>query len=272
MYQLRELEELSWYLEAGVDEAIAETTRNYFEVPTVIIPNLKAQPALNPQVVNKPFVQTQSVIITEPKINTETLAKSANTLEELYNIIQNFDGCLLKKTARNTVIADGVKNAKIMIIGDMPSEDDDKSGKPFSGETGQLLDKMFAAIGLKREELYLTNILFWRTPIGRTPNLQEINICKPFVEQHIALINPAMLILTGEVAAKTIMNTKDGIMKLRGQHHLYKNSFNNVEYKTAIIYHPSYLLRQPTAKRIAWQDLQEIQRKLQNEGLKNDAI
>jgi uracil-DNA glycosylase len=255
MYQLHELE---WYLGAGVDEAISEVTRNYFEVPAVI--NLP----VTPQITTKP------IIITQPKLDIPKIASGINSLAELYDIIKNFDGCIIKKSAKNTVIADGNQNADIMIIGDMPTMQDDEAGKPFCGEMGQLLDKMFTAIGLTRNELYLTNTIFWRPPANRLPNSEELMICKPFTEKHIALINPKLLILMGEIAAKTIMNTSDGIMKLRGQHHLYKNPYNNVEYKTAILYHPSYLLRQPSAKRTAWEDLQEIQKLLQ--GNNNDKI
>ena len=169
------------------------------------------------------------------------------TLDELKKAVSEID-CNLKKTARNTVFSDGSPDSKIMIIGEAPGQEEDEQGKPFVGQSGQLLNNMLIAVGLSREDVYISNIVFWRPPGNRTPSSDEISLCMPYVEQHIMLIKPDVLLLLGGVAVKSILKTNDSISSLRGKRNLY----NKIE--TIATFHPAYLLRSPGQKQLAFGD------------------
>jgi uracil-DNA glycosylase family 4 len=190
------------------------------------------------------------------------MAAEAATLEQLEQAVRNFEGCAIKRTATHTVFADGNRQAKLMLIGEAPGAQEDAQGIPFCGPSGHLLDKMLAAIGYDRTSAYITNTVFWRPPGNRQPSVEELAICRPFVEKHIALIDPKLLVLVGGTAAKSILATDQGITRLRGKPYLYKSDINQKEYPVAIIYHPSYLLRQPAQKRATWLDLRAIRTQL----------
>ncbi len=180
--------------------------------------------------------------------------QSLNQLKDF--IISNCD-CSLKKTAKNIVFSEGNPKSNIMLIGEAPGEDEDKSGQPFKGEAGQLLDKMLNSIGLKRENTYLTNIIFWRPPGNRKPTEIEINACLPFVKKHIELVSPNILVLVGATAAKSIYKIQSGITQIRGQwKNININKLKNL--KSIAIFHPAFLIRQPSRKREAWEDLKKI--------------
>ena len=142
---------------------------------------------------------------------------AVRTLEDLKKLIILNCNCPLKKTAKNIVFSDGNPKANIMFIGEAPGEFEDKTGKPFKGEAGKLLDKMLQAIQLNRENVYLTNIIFWRPPGNRKPTEEEISACLPFVKKHINLINPKILVLVGATAARAILNIQTGITQIRGK-------------------------------------------------------
>ncbi|MDR1391476.1 MAG: uracil-DNA glycosylase [Holosporales bacterium] len=190
--------------------------------------------------------------------STETLSKKQeqveanvlnfSTLDELKNAVFNID-CHLKRTARNTVFSDGNPESKLMIIGEAPGQEEDEQGKPFVGQSGKLLNNMLHSVGLNRSEVYISNILFWRPPGNRSPSPDEILFCMPYVEQHIKLINPKLLLLLGGVAVKSILNTSESISKLRGM----KNVYNGIT--TIATFHPAYLLRSPGQKTAAFKDL-----------------
>lgn len=184
------------------------------------------------------------------------LADGANSLAELEAAVRGFTGCALKKTATNTVFAQGHAASRLMFIGEAPGADEDRQGFPFVGASGQLLDLMLGFIGLKREtDFYITNTLFWRPPGNRPPTTDELDICRPFVEKHIALVDPKIMVLVGGTATKAVLNDSRGITRLRGQQFTYKNDYMTREVPVHVIYHPSYLLRQPIAKKQAWGDL-----------------
>lgn len=184
------------------------------------------------------------------------LADAATTLQELEAGVRGFTGCALKKTATNTVFAQGNPASRLMFIGEAPGADEDRQGFPFVGASGQLLDLMLSYIGLQREsDFYITNTLFWRPPGNRPPTTDEIEICRPFVEKHIALVDPKIMVLVGGTATKAVLNDTRGITRLRGQKFSYKNDYMTRDVPVHVIYHPSYLLRQPTAKKQAWADL-----------------
>ncbi|WP_044195635.1 uracil-DNA glycosylase [Ehrlichia japonica] len=193
-------------------------------------------------------------------LKAQNLAEQCNTIEQLKSAIESFDGCDIKNLATNTVFADGNPKAKVMLIGEAPGANEDLKGIPFCGASGVLLDKMLQAIGFDRTTVYISNAVFWRPPGNRRPTDFEIAVCKPFVEKHIALIMPKILVLVGSTACYSMLDSKNPISKLRGRFHSYSNQFFQHSITTAIIFHPSYLLRQPMQKRIAWEDLKQIKR------------
>lgn len=190
------------------------------------------------------------------------LAEQAQTLDELKAAVESFDGCALKKTAMHTVFADGNPRAEIMLIGEAPGADEDRQGLPFVGLSGQLLNRMFAAIGYDRTRLYISNIIPWRPPGNRQPTTEETTLCLPFVERHIALVQPKIIVFVGGVAAKTLLQSKEGITRLRGKWLTYTNSYLKGPVKAYAIYHPAYLLRSPGQKRYAWMDLLKLKLEL----------
>lgn len=258
---------LQWYVDAGVDEAIQETPRNYFAAPAIVVeeptPRIAsvaaaATPAQStapaPRAAALPLHHTLAAAIAEAR----RLADDAETLDALREAIKNFDGCAIKRTATNTVFSDGNPQARLMLIGEAPGAQEDARGIPFCGPSGMLLDKMLAAIGYDRTKAYISNTVFWRPPGNRQPNTEELAICKPFVERHVALIDPALIVMVGGTATKAMLATETGITRLRGKKYTYRTPYRDKDYPVAVIYHPSYLLRQPAQKRATWQDLQAI--------------
>ncbi|MHC2088163.1 uracil-DNA glycosylase [Methylobacterium sp. CM6244] len=179
-------------------------------------------------------------------------ARDVASLEELEALLATFDGCPLKFTAKNLVFADGNPASKLMFIGEAPGADEDRVGKPFMGRSGQLLDRMMAAIGLDRTKAYVTNIVPWRPPGNRNPTPQEVSICKPFIERQIELADPDIIVCLGSPATQAITGTKDGILKARGRFYPYRVGDREVNALATL--HPAYLLRQPLQKRLAWRD------------------
>jgi len=197
----------------------------------------------------------------EASLDARRLASEATNLKELEDALNRFEGCALKRTATNTVFADGNPTAKIMLIGEAPGADEDRLGKPFVGITGQLLDKMLAAIGLDRETVYMTNIVNWRPPGNRSPSASEIAVCLPFTRRHIELVKPDILLFIGGVSAKALLETSQGITRLRGRWTDYKSEGLEQGIPSMAIFHPAFLLRSPTQKKLAWQDLLAVKKR-----------
>ncbi len=188
------------------------------------------------------------------------LADSVNSLSKLKEVVVNFNGCGLKNFALNTVFADGNPEARIMLIGEAPGAKEDEFGIAFCGESGILLDTMLSTVKLSRKEnIYITNTVFWRPPANRKPTKQEINICQPFLEKHIALINPKLLICVGSTAVSGLFGEKASINTARNTQYFYQNSYLSQPVTTMAIFHPAYLLRQPAKKKDTWFDLIKIQ-------------
>ena len=183
-------------------------------------------------------------------------------LSELEIAIKNFNGCNLRNSAKNTVFADGNPNAKVMFIGEAPGKDEDIKGIPFVGLAGQLLDKMLFSIKLDRSKVYITNIIPWRPPGIRQPTTQEMLLCVPFIQKHIELVRPKILVLLGGTATKALLLLDEGIMKSRGKWHKYSSYGLANPILTRAIFHPAFLLRSPSYKKLAWEDLKEIEKKL----------
>ena len=197
------------------------------------------------------------------RVNTSSMCEQTrenkiNQLKSLKNKIEKSE-CNLKDIASNLVFSDGQYNSKVMLIGEAPGAEEDKMGKPFVGEAGKLLDKMLKFISLDRKDnFYITNVVFWRPPGNRTPNDQEIKVCLPFVKEHIKIINPQLIILLGNVAAKSILETDEGISKIRGKEFFYMDNENSLKIQVIPVFHPAYLLRNPIEKKHMWDDLKKI--------------
>ncbi|KMO40836.1 uracil-DNA glycosylase [Methylobacterium aquaticum] len=184
------------------------------------------------------------------------LAATAATLEELEGLLARFESCALRFTAKNLVFADGNPQARVMFVGEAPGADEDRVGKPFMGRSGQLLDRMMAAIGLDRTNAYVGNVVPWRPPGNRNPTPQELATCKPFIERQIALADPDILVCLGGVATQALAGTKDGILKSRGRWFPYRTDKREIRLLATL--HPAYLLRQPLQKRLAWRDFRAL--------------
>lgn len=216
-----------------------------------------------PQSVQKTSATKEVAVPDQAAIHdAKALAKSAHSLDQLRNIVAQFQGCNLKTAAKNTVFSDGNPQAPIMLVGEAPGRDEDRQGRPFVGRAGQLLDKMLSAIALDRNTCYITNVIPWRPPGNRTPVAHEIELCRPFVERHIELVDPKLLIFMGNVSNKTLLNTNKGILSMRGTWSSYQIHDRHVP--TLSMLHPAYLLRNPAAKRNAWMDLLAVKAKIQD--------
>ena len=175
--------------------------------------------------------------------------------EPLRNMALNCRNCRLASGRTNVVFGEGAENARLMFIGEGPGADEDATGRPFVGAAGQLLDKMIAAMHLKREEVYIANIVKCRPPGNRMPNDEEATACMGYLERQIQLIKPEVIVLLGGTAVHFLLNL-DGITRLRGRWHEY----NNIPVMPT--FHPAFLLRKPEAKREAWNDLKMVMAKL----------
>ena len=196
------------------------------------------------------------------------LAKSAQTLEELHRILMNFNGCTLKKTAKNTVFGEGPQNAPVMFVGEAPGADEDRLGRPFVGVSGQLLDKIMASVGLDRKKnAYISNIIPWRPPGNRSPSDSEISLCMPFIERHIELLCPKILVLVGGVSMNALLRQNSGIMKVRGNWTSYQTSRMKHPIPAIAIFHTAFLLRNPIQKRLIWKDILTIRQKMEELGI-----
>ena len=268
---------MEWYDAIGIDEMLDDTASSRLNKPAndppaftdsmPDIPNRTAPPARPATVTN---MQTPEPLAGAQQAKQDAInaAQAANSLDELREAIANFEGLSVKKTATNMVFCDGHAEAPVMLIGEAPGADEDRKGRPFVGESGQLLDRMLNWIGINRHDedpaksIYISNILNWRPPGNRTPTDAEIEIARPFIEKHILLKKPRLLILTGGIATKTLLGESAGISRLRGKWHEYGiqtkellNGESAPQIKALATYHPAYLLRNPLQKKAVWGDM-----------------
>ncbi|MBT4905870.1 MAG: uracil-DNA glycosylase [Rhodospirillaceae bacterium] len=282
---------LRWQVEAGADEAILEAPIDHFAA-TPPTPGAKPVTETANEAPIAPPAEAapgQSDTPTPPAASSGTppaspapprlepadavnetardLAGGCEDLAALKTALATFDGCALKSTATNLVFGTGAATADIMLVGEAPGRDEDRDGTPFVGASGQLLDGMLEFLDLGREtNVYITNILPWRPPGNRQPTGAEIAACLPFLERHIALIAPRLLVFLGGTSAKTLLNRTEGITRLRGRWYDYASPAMETAGMAPIpamaTLHPAYLLRQPAQKRAAWLDLIAVREKL----------
>jgi uracil-DNA glycosylase family 4 len=253
---------LRWYADAGVDEAIGDAPVNRFKAATRAEPAAPAAAEHPAQPIARPPAPAPAMTSVANHGATH-VAQAAQSVAELKAAVEGYDGCGLKQFASRTVFADGNPQARIMFIGEAPGADEDRQGLPFVGVSGKLLDLMLASVGLSRtDNAYITNVVFWRPPGNRAPTDEEIAVCLPFVQRHIELVDPAVLVLVGGLAAKTLLATPLGITKIRGRWHEYQSPGMSRPVPAMALFHPAYLLRSPQQKRFAWRDLLAIKQKL----------
>jgi len=244
---------LDWQIELGATETICDAPVDRYGLPDKVA---RPKPEAAVQVARPMAVAGAGVV--DPVVAAATAAGAAGSLEALRDAMQAFELCELKKGARNLVFSDGVPGARVMIIGEAPGRDEDREGRPFVGRAGQLLDRMLAAIDLDRgASVYITNVLPWRPPQNREPQGEEIAMMMPFLERHVALADPDMIVLMGNISCQAVLG-KRGITRLRGQ---WAQAFGK---PVLPMFHPAYLLRQPAAKREAWADLLALQARLKD--------
>jgi DNA polymerase len=255
---------LAFQLEAGIDESIGHEAVDWFTAGAEASESAKnaiAQPSPAAATEAKPVrrrLQAENTDVAQA--SAAALAAAAQDLAALEQAMKTFDDCPLKHTAANLVFGDGNPEADAMFIGEAPGADEDRQGLPFVGVSGQLLDRMLAAIGLDRSSAYITNMIPWRPPGNRKPTPAETVMCLPFIHRHIALVDPKLLVFVGGTSASTLLQRSEGITKLRGRWLEYRFDGRNVP--AMAIFHPAYLLRQPALKELAWRDLLTIKQKL----------
>lgn len=257
---------LEWYLTAGVDETCGE-------VPFALAEPAKEMPRIVPATVSaavRPAENSARPATTElaqATINAcqsaRELCQKAETLEELKKMVEEFDGCALKLTANETVFGYGSGTARLLLIGEAPGADEDRSGIPFVGRSGQLLEKMLKAIGFDRNECFITNVLPWRPPGNRTPTEGEIAVCLPFLKRQIDLVSPEAIMILGGSAANALLDNGEPISRMRGKWLEYKKS-DGGKVPVLASFHPAYLLRNSGQKAKAWVDMLRMKQKLCN--------
>ncbi|MFA8441048.1 uracil-DNA glycosylase family protein [Yoonia sp.] len=248
---------LEWQVELGVTDAILDAPVDRYALEPV-------KPAPKMATPEKPAT-APPVPVKAPEVDVVGLAKAAaetaGDLPSLAAAMQAFEHCELKRGARNFVFCDGNPAARVMIIGEAPGREEDRAGRPFVGRAGQLLDRMLEAIAMGRvaddpaRSVYITNVMPWRPPSNRTPDAAEIAMMLPFLERHIALADPDIIVLMGNTPCQALLG-RTGITRMRGQ-------WVDVLGKPCLpMFHPAYLLRNPIAKREAWADLLELNARL----------
>jgi DNA polymerase len=276
---------LKLYIDWGADEAIESTPQSRLGATAAPVPAFRPQAVPQPGLSEAPPVTPRGSAppppaaaprAAAPRIDLRKLgpmdqaaiesardfARSAASLEELKAALARYDGVSLRKTATNLVFADGNPKAEVMLVGEAPGADEDRQGLPFVGVSGQLLDRMMAAIGYDRSTFYITNVCFWRPPGNRKPTEAELAAQQPFVLRHIELVRPKVLVLVGGSSAQMLLGTTDGITRLRGKWFDYRSDGLEQPIPALPIFHPAYLLRQPELKREAWRDLLKLRIKL----------
>jgi DNA polymerase len=284
---LNPIDVLRFYAEAGVDLALSEDPVDRFALsraPAIeVVEEPKPASAAPPAQTREPPPASRSAPPVRPSVApsrqmpppnlavpseaavmaAREAAATAATLEELRATLESFEGCNLRFTATNLVFADGNPQARVMFVGEAPGMEEDLQGLPFVGRSGKLLDRMIAAIGLDRTSAYIANVVPWRPPGNRDPSPQEKEICRPFIQRQIQLVDPEILVLLGGASAKAMLSTNEGILRLRGQWRSYDAGTKKITAMATL--HPAYLLRQPLQKKLVWRDLLALNVKLESD-------
>src|SRR5437763_4393074 len=267
---------LAFYREAGIDALLEETPLDRFAgegattAPAPRTDSARPPPERRAGATGGALSAREREVVGRPALAlppeaavmaAREAAKIAATLAQLRAMLERFEGCALRTTATQLVFADGNPQARVMFVGEAPGRDEDIEGLPFVGRSGKLLDRMMAAIGLDRSSAYIANVVPWRPPGNRTPTPQETQICLPFIQRQIELVNPDVLVTLGNPSTQILLETREGIMKTRGRWFDYNTGTRVI--RAIATFHPAYLLRSPGYKRMAWQDLRAIAKALE---------
>jgi DNA polymerase len=259
---------LAFYSEAGVDALVGEEPVDCFGAPSEALARPSAAaPAVRAPAAPPPGASVPAKAPPPPDeaiMAARAAAKSAGSLEELRAILGDFEGCALRNTAKRLVFADGNPQARVMFIGEAPGYEEDMQGLPFVGRSGQLLDKMLAAIDLDRTSAYITNIIPWRPPGNRDPSLHETSICLPFIQRQIELVAPQVMVCLGKPSTAALLGVTEGIRRTRGRWFAYRAGARDI--RAMATFHPAYLLRSPLEKRLAWRDFLAVRKALAQGG------
>ncbi len=265
------LDTLHLLLDWGEDDVLMEAPIDRTRVKPAVVkapnPAVDSYVEIAQQVKSRDAQLIEKISKADARRKAEELAYNANSLEELRKALDSFDGCDLKFTAIQTVFSDGNSKGKVMLVGEAPGADEDRLGKPFVGQSGQLLDKFLGWAGFSREKnVYIANTVPWRPPGNRQPTTEEIFVCLPFLERHIELIAPSALIMLGGTALKTLHKPKEGIVALRGKWMPYTTSNQDFSVDSMAVFHPAFLLRSPGQKKMFWRDMLTLQLKARDLG------
>lgn len=262
---------LTFYVEAGVDAVLGEEPVDRFADVTLTAAETAEpkSPVAAPQLSRdtRPAAPPMPVMQAPPPpeeaiMAARAAAKSAASLDELRAIMNAFEGCALRTTAKQLVFGDGSPQAQLMFVGEAPGSEEDQRGVPFVGRSGQLLDKMLAAIGIARADVYIANIVPWRPPGNRDPSIHESQTCLPFIQRQIELVDPDVVVCLGKPSTATLLGVTDGIKRTRGRWFSYDTGKR--EIRATATFHPAYLLRTPIEKRFVWRDFLAIRKALQS--------
>ncbi|EJF98707.1 uracil-DNA glycosylase, family 4 [Bartonella vinsonii subsp. arupensis Pm136co] len=257
---------LNFYKESGADAVLTDSPINRFN-QTVSLEKKSAQAVKishNQQTAPTTKVPKHSLsnlATIQGESSAIESAKIAKTLDELKAALLAFNGCSLKLTAKNTCFSDGTAGSPLMLIGEAPGREEDIQGIPFVGKAGMLLNKILESIGLTRKSVYIANTIPWRPPGNRTPTPREVALCRPFIERQIYLARPRVLIALGGVAMQFLTGAQNGIIRTRGKWFTYESE-NNVKIPVMPTFHPAYLLRTPSQKKLTWIDFLEVKNRL----------
>lgn len=282
---INDLKLLEWQIEMGAGEAIGENPVDWFahNLEAAKSKKLTTNSDQTGQLASQTNLTAPMPDVLTNRLNRETstalpvassqdtvgdarkLAAKCSSIDDIIAALENFDACPLSRTASNLCFIDGNRNAKILLIGDVPERDEDLQGKPFVGRSGQLLDKILGHIGLSRDHtdvensVLISNTVFWRPPGNRKPTESEILMCLPFLNKLIELTSPQLIICLGATPAQRLTGETKGITRLRGRWFNYVNNQHQIPVLATL--HPSYLLRQPMQKKLAWRDFLAFQAK-----------
>jgi DNA polymerase len=256
---------LAFYADAGVEALVGEVPVDRFGEPAAAPQARSAPPAGG-----RPSAGSEARVPAAPAtappapddavMAARTAARTAATLDDLRAILERFEGCGLRATAKQLVFADGNPLSRVMFVGEAPGRDEDIEGRPFVGPSGKLLDLMLQAIGLDRTSVYIANIVPWRPPGNRDPSTHETQICLPFIQRQIELVDPQVLVCLGKPSSAALLGITDGIRKSRGRWFTYRAGARDI--RAMATFHPAYLLRSPLEKRFAWRDMLAIRKAL----------
>jgi uracil-DNA glycosylase family 4 len=265
---LEDIEALRWWIRVGVTNALDDMPHDRFAAissgegvaqgaPSASEPQRQTSHSLAKTESSAPHEAGWRKTPETAEITARALAQAAPDLEALRSAMSEFEGCALKRTATQLVFADGVPGSRIMFVGEAPGEGEDRTGRPFVGRAGKLLDLMLGAVGLDRQKVYIANVVPWRPPGNRTPTPQETQICLPFIDRQIELADPEFLVCLGGAAARVLLGLQGGIMRARGSWLSYPRQTGR-EIRALAMLHPAFLLRQPAHKRFAWTDMRAL--------------